>query len=73
MVSSYVDRKKKKGDFRSLWITRITAACKAEGISYSKFMAGLKRAKIELNRKILVDIAANDNKGFKSLVKKAKV
>ena len=72
LVSSYADRKKKKGNFRALWITRITAACKAEDISYSKFIAGLKKAKIELNRKILADIAANDNKGFKSLVKMVK-
>jgi large subunit ribosomal protein L20 len=72
-ISSYIDRKIKKRDYRSLWITRITAACRAEGISYSRFIAGLKSAKIELNRKMLADIAANDNTGFKTLVKKAKV
>lgn len=72
MISSYIDRKKKKRNFRSLWITRITAACKEEGTSYSKFIAGLKKAKIKLNRKVLADIAANDNRGFKALVKKVK-
>jgi len=72
MISSYIDRKKKKSNFRSLWITRITAACREEGTSYSKFIAGLKKAGITLNRKILADLAANDNRGFKNLVKKAK-
>ena len=72
MISSYIDRKIKKRDYRSLWITRITAACREEGISYSKFIAGLKTAKIELNRKMLADIAANDIRGFKTLVKKVK-
>ncbi len=72
MVASYIGRKKKKSDFRALWITRITAACKAEGTSYSKFIAGLKNAKIILNRKILADIAASDNDGFKVLVEKVK-
>ena len=72
LVSNYANRKKKKSDFRSLWITRITAACKEEGISYSKFIAGLKGAKIELNRKILADLAANDNRAFKALVKQVK-
>ncbi len=67
---SYGDRRKKKGNYRALWISRITAACRAEGISYSKFMSGLKKAKIDLNRKMLADIAAQDDKGFKSLVKK---
>jgi large subunit ribosomal protein L20 len=69
MISNYVDRKKKKGDYRSLWITRITAACREEGISYSKFIGGLKKSKIELNRKILADLAANDDRGFKALIK----
>ena len=73
MVSNYADRKRKKGDYRSLWICRITAACREEDISYSKFIAGLKKTGIELNRKILADIAANDNRGFKALVKKAKI
>ena len=73
MISNYIDRKRKKSDFRSLWITRITAACKEEGLSYSKFIAGLKKAKIELNRKMLAELAANDNRGFKAIVKKVKV
>ena len=72
MVLNYIDRKKKKGNYRSLWITRITAACKEEGVSYSKFIAALKKEKIELNRKILADLAANDNRGFKALVKQTK-
>jgi large subunit ribosomal protein L20 len=70
LISSYVDRKRKKGDFRSLWITRITAACRAEGISYSKFINGLKKANIELNRKTLSDLAVNDARAFKTLLKK---
>ncbi|MCK4852011.1 MAG: 50S ribosomal protein L20 [Candidatus Omnitrophica bacterium] len=72
MVSSYGDRKKKKGDFRSLWIVRINAACKAEDISYSGFIAGLKKAGIGLNRKMLADLAVNDDRGFKALVKRVK-
>ena len=72
LVAHYKDRKIKKRDFRALWITRITAACRAEGVSYSRFIAGLKAAKIDLNRKILADLAANDNRGFKALIKKIK-
>ena len=72
LVSSYAGRKKKKSDFRALWITRITAACRAEGTSYSKFISGLKKAGIILNRKILADIAASDSAGFKTLVEKTK-
>jgi len=72
MAASYVDRKKKKGDFRSLWITRINAGCRAEGISYSRFIMGLKKSGITLNRKMLADIAAQDSRGFKALVKKTK-
>jgi len=73
LVANYIGRKKKKRDFRSLWIARITAGCRAEGTSYSKFIAGLKEAKIELNRKILADLAANEYRGFKTLIKKVKV
>ncbi|MFH1395416.1 MAG: 50S ribosomal protein L20 [Candidatus Omnitrophota bacterium] len=73
MVYNYIGRKKKKSDFRSLWIARITAACKEEGVSYSKFIAGLKKSNIELNRKVLADLAATDNKAFKTLVNKSKV
>ena len=72
LVSEYKDRKRKKREFRSLWITRITAACRNEDISYSKFMSGLKKSGVELNRKILADIALNDSKGFTALVKKCK-
>ncbi|MBD3295982.1 MAG: 50S ribosomal protein L20 [Candidatus Omnitrophica bacterium] len=72
LLSSYYDRKKKKGMFRTLWIKRISAACRKEEISYSKFMSGLKKKGIELNRKILADLAANDSGGFKALVKKTK-
>ncbi len=68
----YVGRRLKKRDFRSLWIVRINAACRIADISYSKFINGLKRAGIELNRKVLADIAINDVTGFHSLVAKAK-
>jgi large subunit ribosomal protein L20 len=68
----YVGRKRKKRDFRSLWIVRINAACRSNGISYSKFMAGIKKAGIELNRKVLADMAANDQAAFTTLVGQAK-
>jgi large subunit ribosomal protein L20 len=68
----YVGRRLKKRNFRSLWIVRINAACRIAGISYSKFMSGLKRAGIDLNRKVLADIAVNDAAGFRALVDKAK-
>ena len=68
----YVGRRLKKRNFRSLWIVRINAACRNSEISYSKFVSGLKRAGIELNRKVLADIAVNDAPGFISLVEKAK-
>jgi len=68
----YVGRRLKKRNFRSLWIVRINAACRGAEISYSKFINGLKRAGIELNRKVLADIAINDAAGFLSLVEKAK-
>ena len=68
----YVGRKRKKRDFRSLWIVRINAASKAAGISYSKFMAGLKNAGVELNRKTLADLALNDAPAFAQLVETAK-
>ncbi len=71
LIENYIGRKKKKSDFRSLWITRITAACRAEGTSYSKFMAGLKKADIALNRKMLADLAMNDSQAFKKLLEKA--
>jgi large subunit ribosomal protein L20 len=68
----FVGRRRKKRDFRSLWIVRIGAACRAGDISYSKFISGLKKAGIELNRKILADMAATDGVAFSALVEKAK-
>lgn len=67
----YKGRRLKKRDFRSLWIVRINAACRTAGISYSKFMDGLKKAGIDLNRKVLAEIAATDEAGFRALVAKA--
>lgn len=69
---AYIGRKAKKRDFRSLWITRINAACRINGLSYSKFMHGLKVAGINLNRKVLADIAVNDAPAFTALTDKAK-
>lgn len=68
----YIGRKHKKRDYRSLWIVRINAACRTAGISYSKFMDGLKKSGIDLNRKILAEIAATDDSAFRALVEKAK-
>jgi large subunit ribosomal protein L20 len=65
-------RRLKKRDFRSLWTTRINAACRLEGISYSRFIAGLKRAKVTLNRKSLADLAVRNGEAFKKLVEIAK-
>jgi large subunit ribosomal protein L20 len=69
---AYVGRRRKKRDFRSLWIVRIGAACRAGDISYSKFISGLKKSGIELNRKILADLAASDETAFSALVETAK-
>ena len=69
---AYISRKDRKSDFRKLWIKRINAACRLNDISYSKFMHGLKVAKIDLNRKMLSEIAIHDEKGFAELVKIAK-
>jgi len=69
---AYVGRKLKKRDFRQLWIVRISAACRANDINYSRFMNGLKKANINLNRKMLADIAVSDAEAFASLVEKAK-
>ncbi len=66
------DRKKKKRAFRSLWVVRINAACRQNGISYSKLIAGLKRAKVTLNRKSLSELAIHDGQAFKQLVELAK-
>ena len=69
---AYVGRKNKKRDFRSLWIVRINAACREAGISYSQFVHGLKAAGLELNRKVLADVALHDDSGFRQLVESAK-
>jgi len=69
---AFVGRRRKKRDFRSLWIVRINAACRTAEISYSRFISGLKKAGIDLNRKILADLAANDEAAFAALVAKAK-
>lgn len=69
---AYVGRKLRKRDFRKLWITRINAAARISGLSYSKFMNGLKKAGIEINRKILAELAVNDEKAFVQLVEAAK-
>ncbi len=69
---AYVGRKQKKRDFRRLWITRISAACKMNDINYSRFMNGLKKAGIDINRKMLSELAISDNAAFVALVAKAK-
>ena len=68
---AYIGRRQKKRDFRRLWITRISAACKLNGINYSQFMNGLNKAGITINRKMLADLAVNDAAGFTTLVKAA--
>ena len=68
---SYRDRRKKKSEFRALWIVRLNAACRANGISYSRFIEGLHAAKIELDRKVLSDLAIRDEVAFTGLVKQA--
>ena len=72
MAYSFRDRKQKKRLFRRLWIARINAGCKEKNISYSKFLNGLKKAKVSLNRKVLADLAHSDKKAFGELVKLAK-
>lgn len=72
LASSYAGRKQKKRQFRQLWIARINAGARMSGLSYSKFMYGLKLAGVELNRKVLADMAVNDAEGFASLVELAK-
>lgn len=69
---AYRDRKTKKRDFRTLWIARISAACREEGISYSRFIHGLNKAEIVLNRKALSNMAIEDREAFNALVEKAK-
>ena len=72
LVYAYRDRRNKKRDFRRLWITRINAACRLNGMSYSKFIHGLNKANIELDRKILADMAMNDAAAFTKVVEAAK-
>ena len=69
---AYVDRKRKKRDFRKLWITRITAACRIIGLSYSRFINGLNKAGVQLDRKVLADIAVNDPQSFTAIVETAR-
>ncbi len=72
LVYAYRDRRQKKRDFRRLWITRINAACRLNDLSYSKFIHGLNKAGIELDRKILADMAMNDAAAFTKVVEAAK-
>ena len=72
LVYAYRDRRRKKRDFRRLWIVRINAACRLNDISYSRFINGLKKAKIELDRKVLADLAMNDAAGFAKVVESVK-
>ncbi len=72
LTSSFAGRKERKRQFRQLWIARINAACRLNGISYSKFMYGLKLADVTINRKMLSELAINDAAGFTSLVETAK-
>jgi large subunit ribosomal protein L20 len=72
LAYAYVGRKHKKRDFRSLWITRISAGCKINGMNYSTFINGLKKANITLNRKMLAELAVSDAQSFTTLVEKAK-
>ena len=72
LTSSYAGRKERKRQFRQLWIARINAAARMNGISYSQFMHGLKLAEVDINRKMLAEMAVNDAEGFKSLAELAK-
>ena len=72
LTSSYAGRKERKRQFRQLWIARINAAARMNGLSYSKFMFGLKNAGVVMNRKVLSDMAINDAEGFKALAELAK-
>jgi large subunit ribosomal protein L20 len=73
MMYSYIDRRRKKRDFRSLWIIRINAAARLNGMSYSAFINGLKKAGVDLNRKLLADIAARDGAAFAKLAELARI
>ena len=72
LASSYAGRKERKRQFRQLWIARINAAARMNGLSYSKFMYGLKQAGVDINRKMLAEMAVNDSEGFKTLPELAK-
>ena len=72
LTSAYAGRKQRKRDFRKLWIARINAASRINGLSYSQFMHGLKLAGVDMNRKMLADLAVNDAEGFATLVELAK-
>lgn len=72
LASAFRDRRAKKRDFRKLWITRINAAARMNGMSYSTFISGLKKAGVQVNRKVLADLAVYDDKAFKELVGMAK-
>jgi len=72
LTHAYRDRKDRKGDFRRLWIIRINAACRAEGLSYSRFVSGLDKAGVSINRKALAYLAVNDPDAFKAVLLKAK-
>ena len=72
LMFAYVGRKNKKREYRSIWIVRINASCRAAGISYSKFLHGLKSAGFDLNRKVLADIALHDDLAFRNLAELAK-
>jgi large subunit ribosomal protein L20 len=71
-VYAYRDRRARKGDFRRLWITRINAAARGQGLSYSRFMAGLRLAEVEVDRKVLAELAVNEPGAFSELVEVAK-
>lgn len=72
LTYAYRDRKRKKGEFRALWIQRINAAVRPEGLNYSQFIGGLKAKNIDINRKVLADLAMNHPTAFKAIVKKVK-
>ena len=72
LTYAYRDRKNKKRNFRALWIQRINAAARLEGVSYSQLMGGLHKAGIEINRKVLADLAVNNPQAFKAIVEKVK-
>jgi large subunit ribosomal protein L20 len=72
MRYAYRDRRKKKSDFRTLWITRINAAARLHGLSYSRLMAGLKKAGVEVNRKVLADLAVHDAEAFGKIAEMAR-